>query len=135
MSRSRTWTGDFGTRLLPGAILAACVLATPAAAGPIAGSSILNTATGSFTNAPAVLTSNTVRAIVQPLEAVRLVQGGARVAAPGQSFAFAHRLTNLGNDTFDFRLDLAAVSGFAPAGLALVRDWNGNGASTPGILR
>ena len=117
---------------------ALCVSRGQAVAGPVAGSSILNTATASgvfaLSGTPFVQTSNTVRAIVQPLEAVRLEDDRAAIVAPGLSFAFAHRLTNLGNDRFDFRMDLANAGNddFDVLGLALVEDVNGNGAFDAG---
>jgi len=117
---------------------ALCAFGGRAAAGPVAGTPILNTATGSgvftFNNAPFVQNSNTVRALVQPFEAVRLVANRGATVSPGLPFAFAHRLTNTGNDTFDFRLDLANATGdgFDATSLALIRDVNGNGAFDAG---
>jgi hypothetical protein len=110
---------------------ASFVLPAKALAGPVAGTSILNTATGvgSFVLSGATFSqnSNTVRAIVQPLEAVQLAAPRAATVAPSLPFAFAHRLTNLGNDTFDFRVDLAnaAGDGFDVTGLTLARDMDG----------
>src|SRR5689334_4709917 len=127
--------GGFGALLLAGALgVAACVWVSRAAAGPLAGTSIPNTATGSGqfspSGAPFSLGSNTVVAVVQPLEALALVDPRGATVAPGLSLAFAHRLTNLGNATCDFRLGLpdAANAGFDAAGLTLVRDVDGDGA-------
>src|SRR5687767_8197776 len=93
----------FGALLVAGLLGAAsCVFPARAYAGPVAGTSILNTATGVGTFAPSGATfsqsSNTVRAIVQPLEALQLVAPRTATVAPALTFAFAHRLTNLGND-------------------------------------
>ena len=125
--------------LIVGVIGAAlCVLPSPGVAGPLAGSSILNTASGTGVFAwggpPFSQLSNTVRAIVQPLESVGLVDPRSANVAPGLSFAFAHRLTNSGNDTFDFRLDALNATGdaFDATGLTLVQDRNGNGAQDAG---
>ena len=127
-------SGGFGALLVAGLLGAAsCVFPARSYAGPVAGTSILNTATGFGTFEASGVSfsqnSNTVRAIVQPLEALRLVDPRAATVAPALPFAFAHRLTNLGNDTFDFRLDLAnaAGDGFDAAGLVLVRDVDGDG--------
>jgi len=117
---------------------ALCVWASPGASGPLAGSSILNTASGTGVHAwggpPFAQLSNTVRAVVQPLESVGLVDPRTAGISPGLPFAFAHRLTNSGNDTFDFRIDAANATGdaFDAIGLTLVQDRNGNGAQDAG---
>lgn len=120
-------------------LLALCVsLAVPAAAAPPAGTAIDNVATGDANDAvsglPLAPRSNTVRAIVQPLEALTLVAPGAQTVPIGATATFAHRLTNLGNDSFEFRLDVANVpgDGFDLAGFALVHDRNGNGVADAG---
>ncbi len=120
-----------------GAMVAALCLwagsgALPVLAGPPAGSSILNTADGLGTYAGGSViaqSSNTVRTIVSPLEAARLTADGGMIALPGTVARFAHRLTNLGNASFMFRLDLAnrAGDGFDLIGLALAHDVNANG--------
>lgn len=141
--QERLWSG-FRTRgitRVSGAALCLYVAfgALPALAGPPAGSSILNFATGAGalagggTLAP---NSNTVRTIVSPLERLSLSGGTETLAAPGTIVSFPHRLVNLGNDTFSFQLDLTNLTndGFDLLTLSLVHDVNGNGVFDVGDL-
>jgi uncharacterized repeat protein (TIGR01451 family) len=105
----------------------------PSAAGPIAGSAIVNQADGSGLDSLSGLgladQSNVVRAIVQALDGLALVADRGVTAAPGSPVTFAHRLSNLGNYAEDYRLELANLGGdgFDLAGLALTQDRNGDG--------
>lgn len=108
-------------------------------AGPPAGTPIDNTATGVASDSSgtvqfAPVASNTVRAIVQPLEWLVLTPGRATRVNPGAGTVFAHRLFNLGNGASDVRLTFANQPGddFDADGLALVEDLDRDGAIGPG---
>ncbi|MDR3454541.1 MAG: hypothetical protein P4L96_17370 [Rhodoferax sp.] len=107
------------------------------AAPPPAGTVITSTATAAYvdsaTGLNVRLTSNTVRAVVQPLEALQLVSSQALSRTPNTGFTFAHQLTNTGNVSTTYTLTLSSAGGsFAPTGLAIVQDTNGNGVADPG---
>ncbi|MGH7731871.1 MAG: DUF11 domain-containing protein, partial [Candidatus Eiseniibacteriota bacterium] len=113
----------------------ACALALCAAvahAAPPAGSAIDNQAQASVPGGP--IASNTVRAIVQALDAWTLTGARADTLAAGATARFAHRLTNAGNGSADARLDLANEPGddFELTGLTLVHDLDGDGAVDAG---
>jgi len=118
-------------RLKTLALLAALLAATPLHAAPPAGTPIDNTATGTLTFAGGPLTqpSNTVRAVVQAVEALALFPDGGGTAPPGGSVTLAHRLVNAGNATTDIRLDARnlALDGFDAASFALVQDRDHDG--------
>jgi uncharacterized repeat protein (TIGR01451 family) len=124
----------------------------------MAGTAILNTATGGYVDAGSGasvrLASNTVTSQVQPLEALLLAanqtvdaeapptaspSGGPGAATqkvtnpPPPTFTLVHRLTNTGNVATTFVLTVTAAGGaFVPGGLAIVEDLNGNGVADPG---
>jgi len=120
------------------AVLGAWLLAAPAArSAPPAGTPIDNTATASMVDTsgvPHVQPSNTVRALVQPLESVALAPDRGAQVPPGGSVTFAHRLVNTGNTTSDFRLDARnlALDGFDASGFALVQDRDHDGVAGAG---
>ncbi len=121
-------------RVVAPAALGALLAFAPAVAGPLAGTPIDNTATGSGFDVARAVTlrpaSNPVRAVVQPLEALRLTAGPAWTARPGDAVVFPHTLHNDGNTPSDYRLDLANAGGddFDLAALAIVRDLDRDGA-------
>jgi uncharacterized repeat protein (TIGR01451 family) len=126
---------------MPGALaltaaLALTPLASPALAGPPAGSAIVNVAAGaatdSITGGTIAAQSNAVVAVVGPLETLTLTPGRSISVAPGGSVTFPHRLANVGNVTTDVRLDLAdlAGDGFDFTSLSLVRDLDGDGIAS-----
>ncbi|MEJ5336867.1 MAG: hypothetical protein WHT26_06185 [Thermus sp.] len=86
-----------------------------------------------------VYLSNPVETVVQAL-CVPLLSPSGTQAAPGQratvlpgGFSYlVYRLQNAGNDPFTFNLNVALAGDFAPAGVRLVLDRNGNGLPDPG---
>src|SRR5262245_32072230 len=102
-ARIRAWTVG----------LAVFFAAPFAFAGPPAGTVIPNFATGTATVAglPAQFRSDTVIAIVQPLEQITLAPSRSATAPPGSPVGFAHQLVNTGNVTSDVRLDVANLAG------------------------
>jgi hypothetical protein len=109
-----------------------------ALAAPPAGTPIDNTAAATaFSPADGVWlnpASNTVRAMVQALDAVALRPASAQTVSPGASADYAHVLVNRGNATADFRLTTAQLGGddFDCSALVLTHDTNGDGAADPG---
>jgi uncharacterized repeat protein (TIGR01451 family) len=108
------------------------------AAPPPPGTVIDSQATVNYYN-PALgqyetVTSNTVRVIVQPVEALTLVADQQIQGTPGSPVSFAHILTNTGNTPLSCLLDSAALASgaFVLSGVTIVRDLNGNGQSDSG---
>ena len=113
-------------------LLLALLLAAPLRAGPVAGTAITNTATGTYVDSTSGLnvrlTSNTVSTVVQPQEALQLTSSQTVTRAPGGSFTLAHVLTNTGNVTTTYLFNVSVIGGsFTPTGVQLVEDTNGNG--------
>ncbi|GAB3491403.1 hypothetical protein GCM10027399_09380 [Curvibacter fontanus] len=110
----------------------------PALAAPAAGSVIDNRATVRYvdgaTGMSSELQSNTVRVVVQPLEAGTLVPNLTRTRPAGADVSLPHRLTNSGNAAAAFDLAVANLAGddFDLLNLRLFRDLNGNGLADPG---
>jgi len=115
-------------RTLPRAALGLALFVVPAFAAPPAGTAISNTAQATMAGGVDV-PSNTVTAIVQTLEALRLSPDRSATAVPGTNVAFAHRLINTGNAPAAVRVDLANLVGDAwdVSGLALCRDLDHDG--------
>lgn len=113
---------------LPRAALGVALFTVTAHAAPVAGTAIDNTASASR-NAGANVSSNTVTAIVQALDALRLAPDRSATGSPGATVTFAHRLTNLGNAPVTVRVDLANLAGDAwdLASLAICRDLDHDG--------
>ena len=78
------------------------------------------------------VSSNVVRAIVQPVEDFTLVADQQVQATPGSPVSFVHTLTNTGNTSFACLLDSAPLAGgdFVLAGVTVVHDLNDNGLPT-----
>src|SRR4029079_6815372 len=95
----------------------------------VAGTAISNTASASR-NAGAAVSSNTVVAVVQALDALRLAPDPGTTPAPGATVTCAHRLTSLGNAPVTVRVDLANLAGDAWdfASPAICRDLDHDGA-------
>jgi trimeric autotransporter adhesin len=114
--------------------LTALVLGTAVAAfaAPPAGTSIGNQASATYLDASATSrtsTSNLVTTIVQQVASFTLTADGARTSAPGGQGIFPHTLTNTGNGTDDFVLNLTNLVGddFDLTGIAVYADANGDG--------
>ncbi len=107
-------------------------------AAPLAGSVIANTAQVTFFDTDSGFnskhTSNTVRVVVQPLEALTLTLDNAVSRPAGGLVALPHRLTNTGNSTSTYVLSYGNTTGddFDLQNLGLVWDKNGNGVADSG---
>ena len=105
---------------------------------PRAGSVIENVARATYFDTDngfnATITSNPVRVIVQPREALTLSNDTAVPRPAGGVVALAHRLTNTGNTSSSYVLAFANRSDddFDLLSLTLVWDRNGNGAADSG---
>jgi uncharacterized repeat protein (TIGR01451 family) len=125
-------------RLLGLLLLTLLLLGHPArAAPPLAGTSISNTATGTYVDSTTGLnfrlTSNTVTSVISPLEALQLLSNQTASVAPRNSFALPHQLTNLGNVASTVVLGVVSTGGsMVPTSLGVVIDVNGNGVVDPG---
>jgi len=124
--------------LVLGALLA--LGAFPAHAAPLAGTSIGNQASASYTDANAVsriTVSNSVSTIVQAIGSASLTQSQTKVGAPGQTIAFAHTITNTGNGPDTFAVSLGAkvdnvggpTGAFVTAGTGVYADANCDGVA------
>lgn len=77
--------------------------------------------------------SNVVRVIVQPVEALTLVADREAQGTPAAPVYFPHILTNTGNTPFSCTLESASAGGdFILSGVTLIRDLNGNGLADSG---
>ena len=118
-----------------GLVTLLCPLA--AFSAPPAGSAIDNTATATALEISSGIwlnpVSNTVRAMVQALDAATLTSAPAQTAPPGGSAGYAHVLINRGNATTAYRLTTSQLGGddFDCASLALVHDVNRDGIAGP----
>ncbi len=114
-------------------------LAAPAGAAPPAGTPVDNSAEatavhpsgGSFSTF-----SDTVRALVQPVETLRLERSQSVTIAPGTAASLAHRLVNTGNVATSVRFDVAnlAGDGFDAGLLTLTLDGNRDGLESSGEI-
>jgi large repetitive protein len=122
------------------AMVLACSAGVQAAA-PLAGSSITNTAQATFFDTDrgvnTSLSSNAVRVIVQPLEALLLTSNNTVSRSPGSFVVLPHRLSNTGNSTSSYVLTFGNRSGddYDVLQLGLVWDQNSNGVADSGELR
>jgi trimeric autotransporter adhesin len=134
---ARTWSA--GWRLLRSAGLALAtgsllLGATLAQAAPASGSVIGNQASATYTDASSTVqsaTSNLVQTVVQQVGAFTLSGTAARTAAPGGTAYMAYTLTNTGNGTDTFTLQLTnntpGSNAFDFSALAIYLDADGNG--------
>lgn len=113
-------------------ILAVSMWTTPLQAAPLAGTSIGNQASATYTDASAVsrtATSNTVQTIVQQVASLALVNTQSKIVAAGGTVYFPHTLTNTGNgsDTFNLTAIDANSGTINFATIAIYPDANGDG--------
>lgn len=104
------------------------------AATPLAGSTIGNQASATYTdasNTQYTATSNVTLTVVQQVASLTLTADQTRAAAPGGQVSFPHTLTNTGNGSDTFTLSSAQLGGdnFDLAGVALYADANGDGVA------
>lgn len=101
------------------------------AAAPLAGASISNQASASYTDAsatPRTVTSNVVSTTVTQVTSMTLTANGAQTATPGSVVYYPHTLTNTGNGTDTFNLTSANAGAFSMTGVQFFAD---NGSGTP----
>jgi len=113
-------------------LLVVMTLAQPVQAAPLAGTSIGNQASATYTDASAVVrtaTSNTVQTIVQQVASLSLTASQTKIGAAGGTVYFPHTLTNTGNGSDTFNLSaIDANSGTINfTNIALYPDANGDG--------
>ena len=121
-----------GITLLPAAHAGA-----PAAAAPAAGVSISNIAVASYTDAtgaPQTVNSNEVRTTVLQVASFTLVADRTATVNPNGQVALSHTLTNTGNGTDTFTLNLANLAPSATDttdlnNIAIYIDANGDGVA------
>lgn len=88
-------------------------------AAPLAGTSIGNQASASYTdanNVARVTVSNTVTTIVAPVGGLTLTQSQTKNGAPGQPLAYPHTITNTGNSPDTYTLAVSAPTGTSITG-------------------
>ncbi|NVN90478.1 MAG: isopeptide-forming domain-containing fimbrial protein [Desulfuromonadales bacterium] len=112
-------------------LLATVVWVQPSQAAPLAGTSIGNQASATYTdasNAPRTATSNTVQTIVQQVAGLTLDATQSKSGAPGGTIYFPHTLTNTGNGSDTFSLgSVGNSSPFTFTNIAMYADANGDG--------
>ena len=113
-------------------ILLGMALAQPAQAAPLAGTSIGNQASATYTDASNVTrtaTSNTIQTVVQQVASLSLANTQTKVVAPGGTVYYPHTLTNTGNgtDTFSLAAIDANSGSITFSNLAMYPDANGDG--------
>lgn len=113
-------------------VMLCIALAHPAQAAPLAGTSIGNQASATYTddsNVVRTATSNTIQTVVQQVASLSLTSTQTKVVAPGGTVYYPHTLSNTGNGTDTF--SLAAVDAndgdIAFSSLAVYPDANGDG--------
>ncbi len=102
------------------------------AAAPLAGTTIGNQASATYSDASLVArsaTSNTVTTIVQQVAAFALTSGQTKSSAPGAPISFAHTVVNNGNGTDSFSLTAATVGGAIVTGAQYFIDVNCDGVA------
>lgn len=112
------------------------------AAAPAAGASIVNRASASYIpdgyTQLETISSNTVYATIQAVEALSLTQDQTIVRTPGATARFSHLLTNTGNTSSTYTLTLTAGGAGCPApdfnlaGIKVYLDLNSNGVIDAG---
>lgn len=116
------------------------------AAAPLAGSTIGNQASATYTdasNTQHTATSNVTQTIVQQVASLTLSSDQSKSVAPGGQAVFPHTLNNTGNGADTFTLSVAQLAGdnFDLGNTAIYADANGDGLadnataiSTTGLL-
>lgn len=119
--------------LAAGAVaLALCLLPLRSVAAPLAGSTIGNQATATYTdsnNTPLVATSNVALTIVQQVAQLTLDASQSKPGSPGAQVVFPHTITNTGNgvDAFALSVVQSGADDFDLGGLVIYADANGDG--------
>lgn len=133
-STSRITRSLRALRLSFGVTAALITFAAPAvhAAAPLAGSTIGNQATATYTDASNMThttTSNITLTVIQQVGSVTITNDQSRSVAPGGQAVFPHTLTNTGNGPDTFGLAVAQLSGdnFDLTNAAVYADANGDG--------
>jgi len=130
--------------LIAAALLSSMVAFVPSAqaAGTVAGTTINNTATASFTDSTGkavTVSSNTVAITVNEILNVKVAAadpGNIVTQAGATNQVMAFTITNTGNGTEPFKLTpVTAIGGdqFDPTATSVVIDTNGNGVYDPGV--
>jgi len=134
-TRARAYASARGRALprTPLAALSALLLAGAALAAPPPGTAIPNTATATHAGAD-TSRSNTVVAIVERLDALRLEPPRMVLASPGGNATLRHRLDNLSNAAADVRIEYGNTGGddYDLATLSMCQDLNADGACGAG---
>ena len=103
---------------------------------PLAGNTIGNRASATYSDGSGIqrsVTSNEVVTTVQQIAAVSLVADRNKVAAPGSSVVFSHTVTNTGNGTDSF--DLTALLGSGTLNtIKIYADVNGDGVPDNNVV-
>lgn len=76
-------------------------------------------------------TSNLVETLVQPVAALTLINDQSKLGAPGRTVTFNHVLTNTGNNTDSFVLDIVIPASVISAA-TIYPDENNDGVADPG---
>lgn len=123
-------------RRLLGACAAVAVLVLASvdarAAAPLAGSTIGNQASATYTDASNTVhttTSNVTLTVIQQVASLSLSSDQAKSVSPGGQAVFPHTLNNTGNGADTFTLSVAQLSGdnFDLTNAAIYADANGDG--------
>lgn len=100
------------------------------AASPLAGTSIGNQASATYSDGSLVthtVTSNTVTTVVQQVAGMTLTASSARTAAIGGLVSYPHTLTNTGNGADTFTLGVSNSGIFSLSSALVYADVNGDG--------
>jgi trimeric autotransporter adhesin len=113
-------------------VMLCIALAAPAQAAPLAGTSIGNQASATYTdnsNVVRTATSNTTQTVVQQVASLSLSSTQTKVVAPGGTVYYPHTLSNTGNgtDTFSLAAVDAGTGTITFTNLAIYPDANGDG--------
>ncbi|USR75436.1 hypothetical protein NGM67_00035 [Photobacterium damselae] len=76
-------------------------------------------------------TSNLVETLVQPVAALTLINDQSKLGAPGRTVTFNHVLTNTGNSTDSFALDMVLPASVISSA-TIYPDTNNDGVADPG---
>jgi len=118
---------------LPATLVLLCLVMTqPAQSAPLAGTSIGNQASATYTddsNVVRTATSNTIQTVVQQVASLSLTSTQTKVVAPGGTVYYPHTLSNTGNGTDTFTLGAvdAGTGTITFTNLAVYLDANGDG--------
>ncbi|HEY4713116.1 MAG TPA: hypothetical protein VIH30_02580, partial [Aquirhabdus sp.] len=105
-------------------------VSTMSTALPLPGSQITNIASGDYVDAQGnvqVINSNPVSLTIQNVYAFALQQNQQQIGTLGAQVTFPHLLTNTGNSTDQYALNIAQLSGFNLSGIAVYADRNQDG--------